>query len=437
MSQYDDPTVPQDVRENVRRDIDPNVPVETHRPADRSRWAFGLIALLIVAGAGAWIYMANRPHPAKIVRQDIVGQIPLNGSIVVPPKARADVYAPFAAPIEKVAASVGQHVERGDLLVKLQVTNAEAYHDQAKQALKQAETAYANAQNQLNGPVLAAQRQLDAARAASSSSQTTAPANPDGTTPAAPQQVTPAPSTGSSTAIADAQTALQQAIADRDAQLSAYKQQLDAAREAERSARAGERLGELRAPITGTVLALNAQPGQSAGTDRKTPLATVVDLSAIQVQASAPADQAGYLKPGMPVLLSFKEIPGKQFDGKITNLTTRVEEKAAGLIKNQQTVAVIDFKNEGAQVRPNMTPMVAAKTGEAKNALAAPADAVDTDANGRPVLHVLRGGNWQDVAVTTGISDGRVVQIKSGAKEGETVKVTPNLLQAASPGRPR
>src|SRR5256885_68200 len=98
----------------------------------RSRWGLGVLALLIVGGVGAWYYMSTRPHPAIVARQDIVGRIPLNGTIVVPPNARADIYPPFAAPIEKVVASVGQHVDRGDLLVKLQVTNADAYHEQAK-----------------------------------------------------------------------------------------------------------------------------------------------------------------------------------------------------------------------------------------------------------------------------------------------------------------
>jgi multidrug efflux pump subunit AcrA (membrane-fusion protein) len=407
--------------DNVTTSADPGP--ATGRP----RWGFALLALVIAAGAGAWFYMANRPRPAKVVRQDIVGQVPMKGSILVPPDARADVFAPFAAAIETVHASVGSNVKKGDLLVKLQVTNAEAYYEQTKQALKQAETAHANAYAQLNAPVVAAQRQLDAARAAARSA---APAPEDPANPANP--ATPA-STEASIDVASAEAALQQAIASRDSQMVAYRQHLDAARQANSQARAGERIGEVRAPITGTVLALNAQPGQAAGTDRKNPLATVVDLSAIQVEGVASREHSGYLKPGMDVLLSFKELPGQEFTGEISNVTTRLEERAAGLIKQQQIVAVIDFKNRDAIVRPGMTPLVAAKTGEAKDALAAPVEAVDTDSSGRPVLHVLRGSNWQDVAVTTGISDGRMVQIKTGVKEGETIKVTPDVLHAAPP----
>ena len=40
---------------------------------------------------------------------------------------------------------------------------------------------------------------------------------------------------------------------------------VDAAREAYRQARAGARVGLIRTPIDGTVLALNAQPGQEVG----------------------------------------------------------------------------------------------------------------------------------------------------------------------------
>lgn len=406
---------------SIRVDTGPMPPydtiIDTHpqpEPRRHSRaGGYALAALAVAAGAAGWLYVANRPHPAQIIRQDIIGQIPLTGTVVVPPNARSDVYAPFTASVEKVDTSVGKHVERGDLLVTLQISNAEAYHEQTKQALKQAETAYANANSQLNAPVIAAQRQLAAARTTS------------GPTPDTANQQTAGDATS-------AQAALQEAIANRDSQLIAYKQQLDSAREANRQARAGERIGELRSPIAGTVMALNAQPGQAVGTDRKTPVATVVDLRAIQIQATADPDHATYIKQGTPILLSFKELPGKEFSGKVSNVTTRVESRAAGLIKNQQLVAIIDFKNKDADARPGMTPVVAIKTGEAKNALAAPVDAVDIDASGKPVLHVLRGGQWQDVAVSTGVSDGRMVQIKSGVKEGETVKVTPDVLHAGS-----
>src|SRR5437763_1487590 len=59
----------------------------------------------------------------------------------------------------------GAGVRKGVVLVELAMPAAEAYHEQTKAALQEAETAYANAKAQYQAPVDAAQKQLDAARA--------------------------------------------------------------------------------------------------------------------------------------------------------------------------------------------------------------------------------------------------------------------------------
>jgi multidrug resistance efflux pump len=400
-----------------------------------------VVVLLVVACLGAWAWFATRPRPATVTRRDIVGQIPLTGQIVVPPSARADVTAPFRARVDRVVASVGQPVRRGDILVQLSVPNAQAYGEQTRATLKAAETAYANARNQYSSAVAAAQRQLDAARTAErtarqsptpSSSPNATPVEPTPTAGGNPNSPTPSADAGqaSNDRIA-AEQALRTAVADRDVQLLPYQQQLDAAREADRQARAGEKMGLIRAPIDGTVLALNAQPGKEVGGDPKVPVATIVDVDALQIEAPLDNRQAAYVKVGMPVIVSVPDIPGKQFEGKVSKLTSQVVSKVGGLLKESRYVALIDFKNAGDQVKPDMKPVIALKTGEARDALAVPNDAVTVDSTGRPIVKVLRGGAWQPVVVQAGVSDGRYTQITNGVHAGETVQVTPNLLSAA------
>ncbi len=395
----------------------------------RSRAAWGVVALLIVSAIGGWAWFATRPEPAKVVRRDITGQIPLTGEIIVPPSARADVGAPFRAPVEKVFVSVGKPVSRGDKLVLLSVSNAQVTIEQAHQALLAAETAYANAKNQQNSPIEAARRNLVAAQAAESGSRPaqSTTVHPDGS------RTTVIPSTGgqASQARVSAEKALSQAEANRNTQLGAYKTQMDLAQAAYREARSGSKMGLIRSPIAGTLLALNAAPGQEVGKDPKIPLATIVNLSAIQVQSPLDSKQAAYVKPQMPALLTFTEFPGQTFNGTVSKITSQVNEKLGGLVKNSQYVALIEFKNSDAKVRPGMKPMVALKTGEAKNALLVPSEAVDV-VNGATTVKVQRGGAWQQVSVETGVSDGHFTQLKSGVKEGDTVQVTPNLLNAAT-----
>jgi RND family efflux transporter MFP subunit len=396
-------------------------------------WIWALVALLGIGAVGYWAYSVTRPHPIQAAERDIKGLIPLQGEIFVPPTAQANVMAPFRAPVEKVFKSVGDAVQKGDPIAQLSLPTAEAYHEQTKTALQQAETDYANAKRQYDVSVSAVQKQVDAARAAErSSAQPATTTAPDGSV-----VVTTTPDAGqaSQQRIATEQ-ALQQAIADREAALAPYKMQLEQARANNGAARAGEKQGLVRAPLTGTIMALNAKPGQEAGTDNKTPIAYIVDLSAIQMQTALTDEQAAYVKQGMPVVVTVANLGNKQFDGKVTRIVNQTVTKMGGLIKDQQYVALIDFKNTDAQVKPGMKVNVALKTGEAKNAVVVPNEAIDKDSQGRPVVRVLRNGTWTPVVVEVGVSDGTYTQIKSGVQKGETVQVTPSLIKgSAASGR--
>lgn len=390
------------VREPVRR--------------ERPNWA-GIILLLVIIGAlGAWAYFGTRPHPAVVEQRDIIGLIPLNGEVVVPPSAQAIVNSPYRAPVDKVDTSVGSHVHRGDTLVELSFPDIQAAVDQARLAVQAAETDYANAKNQYDASIRAAQSQARAAQP-----QTPAPSGDQDTT------TTAQPNTG--TTVVD-NTA--QMRAQRDAALVPYQQQLDAAREAYQAAKSGAKAGKLRAPISGTVMTLNAVPGKEVGTDPKTPVATIVNLDEIQVSAKLSPDQVGLAKVGTPVLITVNDVPGKQLEGKIAQVTTQIASQLGGLRKTEEYVAVIDFKNDNGLLKPGMKPIASIKTGEAKNALAVPVEAVSTDSSGRPTVKALRNGRWEPVVVATGVSDGKYTQIKQGLQAGETVQVVPNPLAAAT-----
>ena len=390
-------------------------PVAVIAPPRRTNWAGAIVALIIVAAVGGWAYVSTRPKPAKVEQRDIVGLIPLNGEVIAPPSARADVYSPYRAPVDKVETSVGSHVQRGDVLVKLSFPDIQAALDQARASVKAAETAYANAERQFNASIRSAQQ-----------SQPPVTNPPDtGNGPSGPIDQNSAPPAATTDTTA-------QMRAERDAALIPYKQQLDAAREAYQAAKSGAKAGQLRAPIPGTVMALNAAPGKEVGADPKIPVATIVNLDELEVQAALTPEQAGVAKPGTPVEITLNELPGKQLQGKIARVTTQVVSKLAGLKKDTQFVALIDFKNDNGAIKPGMKPNVAIKTGEVKNALAVPAEAVGSDSSGKPTVKVLRNGDWRQVVVATGISDGRYTQIKQGVQAGETVQVVPNPLAAAT-----
>lgn len=342
---------------------------------------------------------------AKVERRDIAGYELLDGKIVTPPSARADVFSPYRAPVDKVHKSAGDPVNRGEVLIQLAIQGMASWGDQAREYVQAAQTAYASAKTKYGAVYSQAKAAYEQARLAEQSAR--ANMDPD------VQRYTDA-------RIA-AEQMLASAKADLDINLLPFKQQLDDANEYLRDAQAGARQGQIRAPITGSVISINAAPGTEVGTDRSKPVATIVNLAQLQVHGGMTAEQATRLKPGTSVTLVFTEIEGKEFDGKIARITTLPREDKAD---DLAYTAIIEFDNEKAVVKPEMTVRMAGlKTGEKKDVLAVPNSALDKDSSGKPIVRVLEGEKWIPRVVEIGITGLEYTEIKSGLDVGETVQV--------------
>src|SRR5439155_2179681 len=116
--------------------------------------------------------------------------------------------------------------------------------EQAHEAVKAAETAYASAKMQYGASHKSVVQQLEQARGAErvARKSTTTTFNPDGT--AVSTTATGDPGAATQARIA-AEQAVQQARLELDANLQPYKAQLDAAREAYQQARQGARYSHL------------------------------------------------------------------------------------------------------------------------------------------------------------------------------------------------
>lgn len=398
---------------------------ERSRSQRHTAATLGILFFMVLVGFGIWAYVARRPVVATVTRRDIAGAVLLEGKVIVPPTAQADVIAPYRAPVAKVYSSVGDHVRKGAVLVELSYPSAQAAYDQARASVKSAEQSLANARREYAGLTTSAQKRLDEARAAERAARSGPRAGTTDTEGEAAVSVRE-PAADLAQAIAsrkEAEEALTQARVTLTANLAPYQQQLEAARTALNEAQSGRKVAMVRAPISGTVTALNAQPGKVIGDDR-TPVATIIDLSALQVLAQAKPEQAATLRKGMPVTLAIQELPGQSFTGEVRSLTT----ETGGPLQGERYLTLIDFKNDQGQIKPGMAAETKVKTGQAHSALVVPNDAVDHDRSGRAVVRVLRGSQAQTQLVEVGLSDGQYTEIKSGLKEGESVEVTPSLL---------
>jgi len=355
--------------------------------------------------------MRLEPTSEKAVKRDIVGYARLGGKLYTPPASQAVVTPPYNAPVEQVFVTVGRRVGRGTVLMDLEFAEAEASYEAAGDATRQADAALNTARQQYLAPVREAQRALEQAQSTERTlrSQT----NPNGDASALVQ---------ATEARRQAEQAVRQAQAEYKQNLQPFQEQADAARRGFRQSRSSAKQSQIHSPIAGTILELNAKPGQVVGQDKNERLAVIVDLDDLQVHAPVSDESAPYLKERTPVVITFTGLPDQTFEGWVVGVRSLPERDGDGVRRE----AVIGFRNTQGLVKPGAEiNAVSVQTGRADDVLAVPADAIDRDDTGKPYVRVLKGQEWQVRIVEPGLSDGKYTQIKSGVQEGETVQVTP------------
>ena len=177
----------------------------------------------------------------------------------------------------------------------------------------------------------------------------------------------------------------------------------------------------IRSPISGTVLQLAAQQGEtvSAGLATQT-LLIVADLKRLEVDAFVDETDIGKIIIGQSAKCTVSAFPGKTFSGSIVKIASGSTIQQA-VVTYDVTVRIDDPSH---QLKPDMTANVIIQTGHLKDVVLVPAVAVQLGPSGSTV-NVLKDVKGQQemvaVPVKTGGTDGLNMEVLSGLKEGDTI----------------
>jgi len=373
-----------------------------------------LIISLVVVGCGPTPRAASitpvetlPATTAEVARKDLVGYSFFDGKVFAPPGTQSDVLSPYDLPVDKVFVSVGQRVGKGAPLVRLTMPGTKESLTMAEANRTSARAAYNAAVSGHSDRVTSAQSALKEARAAEA---------------AARQDVANGGSSdleSATQARMDAERELSAAVAERDANTWAERQALGIADEYVADARSGANQGMLRAPISGTVVKVEAKAGNPA-TARQL-LVSIVNVDKVQIQGTVPPSMAKEVQKGSKVLIALDGPNSDPFDGTVTDIS--VLPPSAGQT-SPGYLAVIAFDNHKGVVLPGVKiKRLGLRMGSVQDALVVPAGAIAKNKAGTLVTYVKDGNNWMERPVETGLSDGALVQIKSGVKEGDVVRV--------------
>jgi HlyD family secretion protein len=185
------------------------------------------------------------------------------------------------------------------------------------------------------------------------------------------------------------------------------------------AAQATLNLMNLTAPFAATVTDVNIRPG-----DQVVPGAIAFqldDLARLLVDVQVTEVDINRVKAGQKVTLSFDAVPGKEFDGVVSQVS-RVGKAVQGVTEFTVTVELVDAADE---VRPGMTAAVNFIVEQIEDVLLVPNRAVRTK-DGKRVVYILAEQTPIAVEITLGASSDTMSQVLRGdLKAGDQIILNP------------
>ncbi|OGO72969.1 MAG: hypothetical protein A2Z49_01450 [Chloroflexi bacterium RBG_19FT_COMBO_56_12] len=200
-------------------------------------------------------------------------------------------------------------------------------------------------------------------------------------------------------------------VAIAEAQLSSAQAELELAQET-------QSVIELTAPISGTVLSVNAIVGESVGTGA---VITIADLSQHMLEVYMDESDMNSVGVGFEIEVVFDALPNQTFSGKIISVDPALTNM--GGVSAVRALAQID---EASFAKPQTLPMGLSATVEvinskAENVLLVPVEALREIADGKYAVFVMQNGTPVLTLVEVGIMDYTYAEIISGVNMGDVV----------------
>jgi membrane fusion protein, macrolide-specific efflux system len=362
-----------------------------------------LVLLLLATAAGLWWWGRERIDYSTeaVTRRDVEVTVTAIGTLQ--PRRYVDVGAQVSGQITRLHVGPGSEVKRGQLLVEIDPSVQQATVDAGRAALAAlaAQLKDQQAQQRLAGQQLERQRQM--AR--------------DG-----------------ATREEDLQTA-EAGLASAAARVEHLKAQLAQTRATQRAEEA--RLGYTRiyAPMSGTVIAVEAREGQTLNATYQTPhVLRIADLGAMTVWTEVSEADVRRVRAGMPVqftTLGMQE-PARRWQGQVRQVLpapVAAEGRGAGAAtpapatKAVAYTVLFDVDNADGELMPQMTAQVAFIAGRAPAALAVPLAALRAEPDGYSARVLGADGQVQTRPLRIGLRSRHLAEVREGLREGELLVI--------------
>lgn len=396
-----------------------------------------LAAAPLVAAVGLYVLLHPREAPAdagiqtsRVVRHTLRTQVQATGLVRAVTGAEVKVGARISGQVERLYANVGDKVDRGAPIAKLDDRDLRARVGRARADLAAARAQLALVRRGARGEEIAesdatvrqavaeadlaelqerradalvqkgyaGQEELDRARRDTAVAQARRAAAESRAalvkTRFLPEDV----------ALAEAKVAQAQAVVDEAEATLSYT--------------------TIAAPITGVIAQVATQEGETVSAGLNSPtFVTLIDLDRLEVAAYVDEVDVGRIAVGSPAVFTVDAFPDVEFKGSVTAVYPRAVVQSNVV----NYITTVRIENSEGRLKPDMTANVVIELAARANVVAVPDRALKRE-GGKTVVAVVGPQGRETRPVRVGLRGGGLTEIVSGLAEGERI-VTAEVLQ--------
>ncbi|HUL38288.1 MAG TPA: efflux RND transporter periplasmic adaptor subunit [Thermodesulfobacteriota bacterium] len=390
-----------------------------------------IIILVVLALSGSAVYLLwSKPKKSEtslqttlVTRRDIGSSVQATGTVKAMVGAEVKVGSRITGRVERLYASIGDRVKKGDIIVRLDQEDLKARVAKAKADLDLAEASLALIRSgSRKEEIQEAQEKIEQARSTLDLDKTILDRE--------------------KTLLAKGYTTqetVDKAQKEYDVSLSQYKaaqeaiklvkekyikEEIDAAVARVDQAKASLKdaevqlsYGTIRAPLSGTIASVTTQQGETVTASLNAPtFITIIDLSRLEVDTYVDETDIGKVKVGQEATFTVASFPDKDFKGKVM----AIYPKAVIQDNVVYYITIISADNPEGLLKPEMTATVNISLQKRENVLTVPNSAIRRE-GGKKVVFVLQNNQPIQREVKTGWKDSSYTEVLSGLNGGERV----------------
>lgn len=226
---------------------------------------------------------------------------------------------------------------------------------------------------------------------------------------------------------ADEYDKIAQALRQAREESAAAQDNLEVVRDGVSKSNASASSTLIRSTVTGLILDIPVKVGNSvilANTfNDGTTIATVANMNDLIFRGNIDETEVGRLTTGMTMKITIGALQDLKFDARLEYISPKATDQNGA---NQFEIkAAVNLPTSSEQIRSGYSANAEIVLAEARGVLSVPESAIEFSGNDTFVYVVKGNGKektYERRKVTTGLSDGINIEIRSGLKKGETVR---------------